>query len=67
MRPMVPFWPCREENLSPTLGVRTVRVSFCGYRDWGERNSPHAPRVVPVDFVPMEDVGQIVDVLRREL
>lgn len=52
--------------LRDDLGVRTVRVAFTGYRDWGERNSASSRRVVNVDFLPMERVGDIVDVLRHE-
>ena len=53
-------------SLKDDLAVRTVRVAFCGYRDWGERNSPHASRVVTTDFVELAEVDTITRAIGRE-
>ncbi|EOD16088.1 hypothetical protein EMIHUDRAFT_245379 [Emiliania huxleyi CCMP1516] len=53
-------------GLKADLAVGEVRVSFVGYRDWGERNSPHAPRVVVHEFVPLSRVDEVTAAIGRE-
>ena len=50
-------------SLRDELAVATVRVAFCGYRDWGERVNG---RVVTADFVEMDRADEITRVISRE-
>ncbi|KOO28486.1 mhck ef2 kinase domain family protein [Chrysochromulina tobinii] len=53
-------------SLRDELAVATVRVAFCGYRDWGERDRPVNGRVVTADFVEMAQADEITRVISRE-
>ena len=54
--PMVPFWPCRDENLSPTCGVRQERTRILTNRNPWSFVVRSTWSMIPVSafFIPVE-------------
>ncbi len=60
MRPMTPFWPCRDANLSPTSGTRRSRVRTFTRR---EEFSPSV--MMTVSTIPRSLLRIVTEVSRR--